>query len=456
MRFLASALFCFAAACAASPNAGTAASISSAEPRGPIRHVVLVTVDGLVPDSYLHPDAHGLKTPALRYIVENGAVGSGARSVFPSVTYPSHTSMATGVFPARHGVTTNLAFDPLEKNLGGWRWYAEDLKSPPLWALARRAGYKTALVSWPATVGAEATWLFPEYWRARNDEDRKLLRAVSTPGFLDDVARVHADFYANLFPEPNDEAIGDIATYVLGHGKPHLTMVHLVNVDQAQHAHGLWSTQATYAIENADRQLGRMLESARGAGLWPHFAIVVASDHGFAAVTRRLRPGVLLCEAGLVRLNDKNEPVDWKAVVLPSSGSAYVYLRSPDDAATREAVRQLFAEKLRAANGGIARIYEADAIAAAGGDPRAFLALEASDGAYFASGYAGAYESPAAIAATHGYNPERPAMQASLLVLGAGIAKGPIVGARLVDIAPTIAGWLGLSMPDVDGRALFH
>ena len=60
------------------------------------------------------------------------------------------------------------------------------------------------------------------------------------------------------------------------------------------------------------------------------------------------------------------------------------------------------------------------------------------------------------MAAAHGYNPERPAMQASLLVLGAGIAKGPIPDARLVDIAPTIGAWLGLSMPDVDGRALFH
>jgi predicted AlkP superfamily pyrophosphatase or phosphodiesterase len=351
---------------------------------------------------------------------------------------------------------TNLQFDPLEKNMGGWRWYAEDLKAVPIWELARRAGYRTALVSWPATVGAGATWLFPEYWRARNDEDRKLVRALSTPSFLDDVAAVHPDLYAGLFPEPKDEAFGDIATYVLEHGKPHLTMVHLVDVDEAQHAHGLFSPEATYAIENADRQLGRMMESAHRADLWPHFAIVVASDHGFAAVTRRLRLGVLLRQAGFVRVNDKNEPIEWKAAVIPSSGSAYVYLRTPDDEPTRDAVRRLFAEQLGAPGTGIARIYEGDGIAAAGGDPRAFLALEAVDGAYFASGYGGDYETPAAIAATHGYDPERPAMRASLLVLGAGIPKGPIEGARLVDIAPTIAGWLGLSMPDVDGRALLR
>ena len=84
----------------------------------------------------------------------------------------------------------------------------------------------------------------------------------------------------------------------------------------------------------------------------------------------------------------------------------------------------------------------------------AFLALEASEGVYFGAGYGGDYESPAAIAATHGYDPERPAMQASLLLLGPGVAPGPIAGARLIDIAPTMAHWLGLPMPDVEGRPL--
>jgi predicted AlkP superfamily pyrophosphatase or phosphodiesterase len=456
MRSLASALIWFAVGCGGQVKGPAPASMGRDEPAGPIRHVLLVTVDGLLPDAYMNPDEHGLAIPALRYIVANGAVSPGARSVFPSVTYPSHTSMATGVNPARHGVVTNLAFDPLEKNHGGWRWYTEDLKATPIWEIARRAGFRTALVSWPATVGASATWLFPEYWRARNDDDRKLVRALSTPGFLDDVARDHADVYAGLFPESKDEALGDVATYVLEHGKPHLTMVHLVDVDEAEHAHGLFSPHATYAIENADRQIGRMMESAHRAGLWQNFAMIVASDHGFAGVKRRLRPGVLLREAGLVHVNDKNEPVDWKAVVVPSGGSAYVYLQAPDDAATSESVRKVFADQLKLANSGLARIYEGDGIAAAGGDPHAFLALEAAEGAYFASGYVGPYETPAAIAATHGYDPERPAMQASLLVLGAGVPKGPLDGARLIDIAPTIAGWLGLSMSDVDGRALFR
>jgi predicted AlkP superfamily pyrophosphatase or phosphodiesterase len=444
-----------ASACVRSPAPGSAADAPPAsEPPGPIRHVLLVTIDGLVPESYLHPDAHGLRIPTLRYLTAHGAFSTGARSVFPSVTYPSHTSMATGVMPGRHGITTNAAFDPLEKNFGGWRWYTEDLKVVPVWELARRAGYRTALVSWPVTAGARATWLFPEYWRARNDDDRKLVRTLSTPGLLDDVTRSHPDLWSRLLPDPRDDAIADIGAYVIERGRPHLSLVHLVDVDENQHAHGLWSPQAIYAIEEADRQLARLLQAMREAGVWSRSAVVVASDHGFAGVTRRVRPGVLLREAGLVRVNEKNEPVDWRAAVLASSGQAYVYLRSPADAATAQAVVRIFSEQVGRPGSGIERVYDRDQIRAVGGDPDALLALEAAEGVYFGPGYGGDYETPAAIAATHGYDPERPSMQASLLLLGPGIPAGPIAGARLVDIAPTIAGWLGLSMPDVDGRAL--
>ena len=58
----------------------------------------------------------------------HGASSDGALSVFPSVTYPSHTSMSTGVFPGTHGINGNRTFDPLEDDLDGWRWYAEDIK----------------------------------------------------------------------------------------------------------------------------------------------------------------------------------------------------------------------------------------------------------------------------------------------------------------------------------------
>jgi predicted AlkP superfamily pyrophosphatase or phosphodiesterase len=444
----------------ATAHEGQAVPVASTavEPPGPIRHVILVTVDGLLPETYLKPEAHDLRIPTLRRIAAEGAFSEGARSVFPSVTYPAHASIATGVRPLGHGIYTNRADDPPEKNLEGWRWYVEDFRAPPLWQVAERAGYRTALLHWPVTVGARATALVPEYWRARTAEDIKLTRALTTPGLLERVSAARPAFREQLaLGALTDRALIDIAAYLLESSRPHLTMLHVAEVDDAQHHHGLWSPEARAAIEEADRELGLLIEAATAAHIWDETALVVASDHGFARVTRTVRPGVLLREQGLVRLDPGGHPLDWKAVVLSNSGQAYVYLANPGDAATAGTVSHLFQEQAHRPSAGIGRLYDRAEIRAAGGDPRAFLALEAQLGTAFASGYAGEYETPPTLLATHGYDPERPEMRASLLILGPRtpeIPRGHIADARLIDIAPTIADWLGLSMPGVEGRSL--
>jgi predicted AlkP superfamily pyrophosphatase or phosphodiesterase len=232
-------------------------------------------------------------------------------------------------------------------------------------------------------------------------------------------------------------------------------MLHLAEVDGAQHRHGLWSRPALDAIENADRQLARVLEAIAGAGIAAQTALVVASDHGFADVSHLLRPGVLLREQGLVRVDQQGRVADWRAAINTSGGSAYVYLKDPGDAQVAAAVRRCFGDRAARSDGGLARVLEADQIGALGGDPGAFLALEAQAGWSLGGGYAGDLVAPPPYAATHGYDPGRPEMRASLLVLAPGVPPGPIHDARLIDIAPTIAGWLGLSLGDVDGRRLW-
>ncbi|MEY4581216.1 MAG: hypothetical protein RL701_5919 [Pseudomonadota bacterium] len=118
-----------ALACAQPQAAGPITQLRAAPkpsaPSRPIQHVVLVTIDGLLPDSYLHPEAHGLRVPTLQRFVAEGAVSDGALSTFPSVTYPAHTTIATGSWPKHHGIIGNRSFDPLETNREAWFWYAE-------------------------------------------------------------------------------------------------------------------------------------------------------------------------------------------------------------------------------------------------------------------------------------------------------------------------------------------
>ena len=111
---------------------------------------------------------------------------AGVRNALPTVTYPNHTTLITGVWPAKHGIPNNPTFDPLQKNMGGWYWYAAGHQG------AAPCGTRcmTAAARSPACPGRSASaqrsidYNVPEYWRANIAEDLKLVRALSTPGLV--------------------------------------------------------------------------------------------------------------------------------------------------------------------------------------------------------------------------------------------------------------------------------
>jgi predicted AlkP superfamily pyrophosphatase or phosphodiesterase len=421
----------------------------------PVRHVILISIDGLMPFAYLSPDEHGLKVPTLRELARNGAWSDGALSVFPSVTYPAHTSIVTGANPGRHGIVTNDAWDPLDENDDGQRWYAADIRATTLWEAARARGLRTALVYWPVTVGARATAIVPEYWRAGTAEDVKLLDALSTPDLLGAVRKRFPTFAAGFMPpRVMDESLADIAVHMIETARPHLMLLHMFEVDREQHYGGAFSRQAFDAIENADRQIARVIAAAKKAGIWQQTVLVVVSDHGFLPAPKRVRPGVLLREKGLITLDERNRIKDWKASVVTNGAQAYVYVRDPADQETRKALLEIFEARTGKPDGALGRMYRQEEIRSKGGDPEAFLALEAAPGFAMSSGYYGDYTPSSPTLATHGHDPERPEMRSSLLVYGRAIVPGPIRQARLIDVAPTVAKWLNLSLPQAEGRPL--
>ena len=436
MRF-ALPLFALLAACAAGP---AVAPTATAE-----RRAIVVSIDGLMPEAVLDPDAHGLRIPNLRALAAGGLVARpGATPVFPTVTYPNHTSMATGVFPARHGITSNVVFDPEMKNQEGWYWYASDIRARTVWDAAAARGLRTALVGWPVTVGAKAAALLPEIWRAGTPDDVKLVAALATPGLLDQVTARFPDFRAGYTPpETKDRAVVDAAVVVLETIRPQLMLLHIFGTDDAQHAAGPWSPEAIAAIEEADTQLGRVLAAA---GALDRTLVVIVSDHGFQAYSRTLRPGTLLRAAGLVEVDAASKVVAWRAGVATNGGSAFVYAR---DAASAERARAALAGVE-----GIGKFFTPEELRARGADPAAAFAVEAADGWAFLGGVLGDAVAPAPGRGTHGYDDRSPRMRATLLVRAPGVAPGSLDGARLVDVAPTVAAWLGLDLPGVDGRSL--
>jgi predicted AlkP superfamily pyrophosphatase or phosphodiesterase len=424
------------AACGANPN-------EVVKPAAPPERgrVVMISIDGLMPETYLDADRLGLKIPALRKMRESGAFARGVESVFPTVTYPSHTTMVTGVPPRMHGITSNRPNDPLGKNYDGWNWYSEDIAVPTLWSSVQAAGGRAAVITWPVTVGADVAMRVPEFWRAGTPDDQKLMRSLSTPGLLDNVAKSYPALWSKLTPpDVQDEAQFAIAKHVIAHEDPSLVLMHVWMTDDAQHAHGPRSAQAKQAIEAVDKLLGDLIAQLEASPDWERTLLVVVSDHGFAAVEQEINLDVLFAQAGLVDTKSA------RAYSVANGGSAYVFAV---DSAAREKALAIVNEL-----GARARVIEADEIAAMGGDPEAAFAVVGAPGFGFGTKRAGAafVETPGR--GTHGYVPTDANMAASFLAYGPRVQPRDLGNIRMIDVAPTVARWLGVPLHNATGTPL--
>src|SRR5688572_23957121 len=144
-------------------------------------HVILISIDGLRPEFYKDPTWSMVN---LRQGMEAGAYADGVNGVFPTVTYPSHTTMITGVKPIKHGVYYNTPPEPLEVT-GKWIWDYKTIKVPTIFSAAKEKGLKTASVFWPVSLGGPADYNIPEYWYLPKTKGgkRDMMNALSEHAF---------------------------------------------------------------------------------------------------------------------------------------------------------------------------------------------------------------------------------------------------------------------------------
>lgn len=421
--------------------------------------VVLISIDGLKPEYVLQADERGLKIPNLRALVARGAHATGVTGVVPTVTYPSHTTLVTGVAPARHGIIANTTFDPLNRNQGGWYWYASDIRVPTLWDAVMDAGRTTGNVHWPVTVGARITWNLPQYWRTGEADDRKLVRALSTPGLYDAMERDVGLPYADGIDESieGDERRALFAARMVESRRPALMLAYFTALDHEQHRNAPFSRAAYATLERIDAIVGTMVAAAARA-YGPDGAVVaIVSDHGFQRTTRAVNLVHALRSARLVDypagVDDK--PSAWRAAVWPGGGSAAVVLADSADAGTRERVSRLLRALAADSASGIDRVIDDAELRRRGGFPGAAFLVNLRDGFTLGADSRGPLVVDVPAGGMHGYLPDAPAMRATFIVAGPGVPAGRDLG--LVDqraIAPTIARMLGVRLHDAEAVAL--
>src|SRR5574338_1056616 len=247
--------------------------------------LVVISIDGMMPSRYTSPAP--AKIPTLRRLMSEGVYADGVVGVMPSSTYPSHTTLISGVPPAVHGIYDNRIPDPEGRANGAWYWYSREIKVQTLPTTAHARGLRVAAISWPVSVGLDIDYNVPEFWRSNHPETITLLRALSTPRNIIDAAEI---WRGKPFEWPQtDKHRADFARFLIRTYQPELLMVHLVETDSAQHDFGPDSPQALEAHERLDGYIGDILGTLKESGLADTTNVAVVSDHGFLPIAQQLQ-----------------------------------------------------------------------------------------------------------------------------------------------------------------------
>jgi len=417
----------------------------------PRARVVLISVDGLWAHDLQRAESAGARLPVLDSLRRVGVLAEGVIGSLPSVTYPSHTTMVTGVPPARHGVYGNGVFTPpttkLPYSLSYWE--SAEIRVPTLFDAAHAKGLRVAAVFWPVSAhDSSIDYNIPDAWDPRPGGRTQLaaLRTLGTPWLLDSLG-------APAEGEPNDSMRAAWTAGIIRRWNPDLVVLHVLDVDGAKHDYGPWNDSVVSALRGVDRGIGIVLASVRETGADRQTTVIVTSDHGFLPYRQQFRPGVLLARAGLVSLDTAGGDVrSWDAAVQVNGGSVMIMPRDSTDRTLAERVRGAIPDTLvgppeggRAGARPIRAIWPRDTIAMLGGDPRAIWGLDLNEGTYAVSGYTGALFTQRA-GGGHGQDPRRPELHAFLMMAGPGIERGssrPLL--RQTEIAGIVARLLGLS-----------
>lgn len=427
-----------------------AAQICEAQEKQITEHVILISVDGFRPDFYLEEK---WPAPNLKKMVKEGVSAKGVRGIFPSVTYPSHTTLITGAYPKEHGIYYNSPFED-KGQTGLWYWENNLIKTKTLWTAVKEANKTSASFLWPVSVGADVNYNIPEYWYLKGDYGSiKPMRDFETPkGFLAEMEEeVLGKLNKNTFNGDylnREDRIGEMAAYTLEKYKPNFISIHLFAVDHFQHEQGRDGEKVYTSIAAVDRAIGKIMEASKRAGIEDKTTFIITGDHGFVDIHSALNPNIWLVEEGL--MEDKKDRGNWKAAFHTSGASAFLMVKDKKDKKTIEKVRN----KLNNLPDNIKKLFrvvnreELDKI---GADPNAVLALAPIPGIAMSSRTNGSILSPRR-GGTHGFFPDFKEIETGFVAFGAGINKGKTIEKMgLEDVAPVISQLLKLNFTAKDG-----
>ncbi|WP_449428907.1 alkaline phosphatase family protein [Rhodanobacter umsongensis] len=250
-RLLLCLLAAFSAGCATQPPVAPASTASTAGQPAPL---LLISIDAY---RYDYID-RGL-SPTLAMLAKGGVQAASMQPSFPSLTFPNHYTIVTGLYPDHHGIVNNTMSDPVlgkfsignRKAVSDGRWWNE---ATPIWETADAHGLRTATMFWP---GAEADihGHHPDEWMPYDGKVTPDQRVDQVLAWLDQPAAQRPTFLTLYFDA----------------------------VDHAGHEYGPDTPQVNDALRETDEAMARLVQGLKQRGLFDKINLIVLADHGMAS-----------------------------------------------------------------------------------------------------------------------------------------------------------------------------
>lgn len=250
-RLLLRALVAISAGCATQQPVTPPSSATTASSPAPL---LLISIDAY---RYDYID-RGL-SPTLAMLAKTGVQAASMQPSFPSLTFPNHYTIVTGLYPDHHGIVNNTMFDVQlgkfslgnRKAVSDGRWWAE---GTPIWETADAHGLRTATMFWP---GAEANihGHHPDEWMPYDGKVTPDQRVDQVLAWLDQPAAQRPTFLTLYFDA----------------------------VDHAGHKYGPDTPQVNDALRETDEAMARLVQGLKQRGLFDKINLIVLADHGMAS-----------------------------------------------------------------------------------------------------------------------------------------------------------------------------
>jgi len=365
--------------------------------------LLVLSIDGLDHRYLRDADKLGLRIPNIRRLLREGQwAAQGVVGVVPTVTWPSHTSMISGVPPSVHGILNNKR----PKDQGGeYYWSVDLLKVPTLLDAMRAAGRKSAAITWPVTVNALVDFNLPEYFEGRNGGamDLAAIEKKATPGLIAEITRKYPSFPKQWV---DDRGRAQALMFLLAEKKPDLLLVHFVDLDSEAHENGPFSREANAILEYTDELIGDVLRV-----MPKDYVLALVSDHGFERTDRHVNL----------------KPLAGDGVTI----APYLATATTPEAATR--LRELARTKPESGLGREVPKAELPAGAVAAWEPAIHLAFGA--------------EPLAKPRGNHGFWPTRTDYRSTFVLWGPGVKQDRLPEIQMTSLAERFAKVLRLTWP---------